>query len=362
MIVYIEVDKVFGEVPFDCNIIEAAKCLGIDIPHFCYHKKLSVVANCRMCLIQVEGSNKLVPACATKVVSNMKILTRSRPVLLAQRSVLEFLLINHPLDCPICDQGGECELQDISISYGSSKSRFLENKRILPDVNLGKLVTSNMNRCIMCTRCVRFCTEIAGISDLGKIGRGVYSRITTFLQNTLYSNVSANIIDLCPVGALCSKPFRFSARAWELKRLSTISPHDCVGSNMYAHVKDGKIYRMTPRDNDLINETWISDRDRFGFEGIYHDTRLVSSLLKKNKIWEVINFQDSLKYVSNVIMDLKEKFGQNEIVACISQNSSLEEIFLFYKMFRMFGLDNITHIFYHLLNVLMFLIYVVSFH
>lgn len=341
--VNIEVDKVVGDVPFDCNIIEAAKYLGIDIPHFCYHKKLSIAANCRMCLVQIEGSAKLVPACATKVSNNMKILTRSELVLAAQKAIMEFLLINHPLDCPICDQGGECELQDISISYGSTKTRFLENKRLLEDVDLGPLVVSNMSRCIMCTRCIRFGTEIAGVSDLGKIGRGVYSRVTTFLKSVLRSNISTNIIDICPVGALCSKPFRFSARSWELKKISTISPHDCFGSNIYAHVKDGKIYRITPKENDLINEVWISDYDRFGFEGIYHESRLRTSLIKKDTNELIsIDYIASLEYVVNILNELKKKFHEDEFLAFISPNSSLEEIFLFYKLFTKFGISKIS--------------------
>lgn len=342
--VKIEIDKVEGEVPLDLNVIEAARYIGVDIPHFCYHRRLTIAANCRMCLVEVVGVKKLVPACATKISDNMKIYTRSEFVLSTQRAMMEFLLINHPLDCPICDQGGECELQDISVSYGSSKTRFIEGKRIFFDTNLGPLIVSNMSRCIMCTRCIRFGTEIAGISDFGKIGRGVYSRVATFLQSTLSSSISCNVIDLCPVGALCSKPFKFRARAWELIKLPTISPHDCVGSNIYTHVKNGEIFRITPRENDFINETWISDRDRFGFEGIYHHTRMTNSFLKvDNNMWKCVSLKESLSFTAQKILKYKEMFGADEIACIISPNCSNEEMFLFQKLFKIIGIENIDH-------------------
>jgi len=261
----IEIDGRLLRVEQNTTIIEAADKAGIYIPRFCYHKKLSIVANCRMCLVDVEKFGKPLPACATPVTAGMKVYTTSDKTKEAQRAVMEFLLINHPLDCPICDQGGECELQDLSLGYGSSLSRFTEGKRSVKDDNLGPLISTEMTRCIQCTRCVRFGQEIAGIKELGTLNRGEDLQISTYIEHSLESELSGNIIDLCPVGALTSKPFRFKARAWELQQSASIAPHDCCGSNIYLHTRRGQVLRAVPRENEAINETWLSDRDRYSY-------------------------------------------------------------------------------------------------
>lgn len=256
-------------------LIDVTDAADIYIPRFCYHRKLSVAANCRMCLVQVEKAPKPLPACATPVMPGMVVHTRSQYAIDAQKATMEFLLINHPLDCPICDQGGECELQDIAMGYGRGVSRYSEGKRTVKDKNLGPLVSTDMTRCIHCTRCVRFGQEIAGIQELGTIGRGDRMEISTFIEKSVDHELSGNIIDLCPVGALNNKPYRFSARAWEMEQFPGIAPHDCLGSNIYAHVLRGRLKRVVPRDNDSVNETWLSDRDRFSYEGIYSNDRLM---------------------------------------------------------------------------------------
>lgn len=264
----IEIDGKKTQVPYGSSIMDAAEQLKVYVPHFCYHKKLSVAANCRMCLVQVEKNAKPVPACATPVTDGMRVFTRSDVAIKAQKGVMEFLLINHPLDCPICDQGGECQLQDLSVGYGGIASRYEEEKRVVKNKNLGPLVSTDMTRCIHCTRCVRFGQEVAGIMEMGMIGRGEHAEIMPYIESTIDSELSGNIIDLCPVGALTSKPFRYTARSWELSRRKSISPHDGLGSNLIVHVKNGRVMRVVPQSNESINECWIADRDRFSYEAL----------------------------------------------------------------------------------------------
>jgi len=261
-------------------LIEATDAAGIYIPRFCYHEKLSIAANCRMCLVEVEKAPKPLPACATPVMDGMKVFTASARAISAQKATMEFLLINHPLDCPICDQGGECELQDLAMGYGRGVSRYSERKRVVRDKNLGPLISTDMTRCIHCTRCVRFGQEIAGIQELGTTGRGEHTQIGTYVEKSVDHEMSGNIIDLCPVGALNNKPYRFSARAWEMTQHASVAAHDCVGSNMFAHVYNGIAKRIVPQPNEAINETWLSDRDRFSFEGIYAADRLQSPRIR----------------------------------------------------------------------------------
>ncbi|MDQ3960758.1 MAG: NADH-quinone oxidoreductase subunit NuoG, partial [Pseudomonadota bacterium] len=267
-------------------LIEVMDAADIYIPRFCYHKKLSIAANCRMCLVEVEKAPKPLPACATPVTEGMKVWTRSALAQDAQRSTMEFLLINHPLDCPICDQGGECELQDLAMGYGSDISRYAEKKRVVKDKNIGPLVQTDMTRCIHCTRCVRFGDEIAGLRELGATGRGEHMEIGTYIEKAMSSELSGNVIDLCPVGALTSKPFRYTARAWELRQHAGIAPHDSIGSNIYLHVQGNRIKRVVPRENEAINEVWIADRDRFSYEGLYSADRLTVPLIKVNGRWQ----------------------------------------------------------------------------
>jgi len=270
----IEIDGKSVEVEHGSTIIDAADKLGIPIPRFCYHPKLSVAANCRMCLVQVEKFAKPLPACATPVADGMKIFTRSKAIVEAQQSVMEFLLINHPLDCPICDQGGECELQDIAVAYGANASRYSEEKRVVVNKNIGPLISTDMTRCIQCTRCVRFLKEIGGMQELGMVGRSEHAEITAYVDKSVNSELSGNIIDLCPVGALTSKPFRYTARSWELVRRPSIAPHDGLGSHIEVHVKDNRVMRVLPREKESINECWLSDRDRFSYEGLNSPDRL----------------------------------------------------------------------------------------
>ena len=293
----IEIDGIEFSAKRGSKIIEVADEAGIYIPRFCYHKKLSIAANCRMCLVEVEKAPKLFPACATPVSDGMKIFTNTEKVIDAQRAVMEFLLINHPLDCPICDQGGECELQDLTIGYGCSSSRFIEKKRSFNDYDLGPLVSTDVTRCILCSRCVRFCEEIAGTTDLGIINRGSNSRIFTFLKSHLSSEISGNVIDLCPVGALTAKPSRFKFRAWELIQHPFISYHDCVGSNLHVHVFKDKVIRVVPKRNELLNESWISDRDRFSYEGLYSDDRVQFPMIKDDGKWKNVSWVEAYKYI-----------------------------------------------------------------
>src|SRR5512133_1424490 len=282
----IELDGQKVEITEGSMIMHAADKAGTYIPHFCYHKKLSIAANCRMCLVEVEKAPKPMPACATPVANGMIVRTKSEKALKAQQSVMEFLLIDHPLDCPICDQGGECQLQDLAVGYGASASRYEEEKRVVFHKDVGPLVSmEEMSRCIHCTRCVRFGQEIAGVMELGMIHRGEHSEITTVLGDTVASEVSGNMIDLCPVGALTSKPFRYQARTWELSRRKSVSPHDSLGSNLIVQVKGGKVMRVLPLENDAINECWLSDKDRFSYEGLDSAERLPAPMIKQGGQW-----------------------------------------------------------------------------
>ena len=324
-------------------IIEAADEAGIPIPRFCYHKKLSVAANCRMCLVDVEKVGKPLPACATPITAGMKVFTKSQKAREAQKAVMEFLLINHPLDCPICDQGGECELQDISLEYGKDVSRFTEGKRSVADEDLGPLVATEMTRCIQCTRCVRFGDEIAGMRELGTLGRGEHLWIGTYLKHSLSSEIAANIIDLCPVGALTSKPFRFTARAWELTQHRSVSPHDCVGSNLFVHTRRGEVMRVIPRENEEINETWISDRDRFSYLGIRSPERLLAPKIKIEGQWREVSWEEALEHTVEKLNSTLKKQDASELAALISPNATLEECYLLQKWIRALGCNNIDH-------------------
>ncbi|HEX22125.1 MAG TPA: NADH-quinone oxidoreductase subunit G [Chromatiales bacterium] len=320
-------------------VIEAADDAGINIPRFCYHKKLSIAANCRMCLVEVEKAAKPLPACATPVTDGMKVFTRSAKAVAAQKGVMEFLLINHPLDCPICDQGGECELQDVALTYGSDVSKYAESKRVLPSKDFGPLIGGDMTRCIHCTRCVRFGIEIAGVYEMGSIGRGEHMEIGTFVQQSLSSELSGNIIDLCPVGALTSKPFRYVARAWELVQRDSIAPHDCVGSNIHVHVKRDRVVRVVPRENEEINETWLSDRDRFSYEGLNSAERVQAPMIKVEGEWQETDWETALHRA----VDGLKQVGSDDIGALASPVSTLEELYLLQKLMREIGCGNIDH-------------------
>ncbi len=341
--VNIEIDGIPLTVDPAKMIIQVADEAGIDIPRFCYHKKLSIAANCRMCLIEVEQSRKALPACATPVTEGMKIFTQSEVALAAQKSVMEFLLINHPLDCPICDQGGECELQDLSVGYGGGLGRFSEGKRVVKDKNIGPLVQTEMTRCIHCTRCVRFGTEIAGIAELGATGRGEHMEIGTYVESSLASELSGNIIDLCPVGALTSKPFRYKARAWELTAHPSIAPHDSVGSNIEFHTRGKDVMRVVPRDNDNVNETWISDRDRFSYLGIDHEQRATVPLLKKNGKWIASDWETALQAAMEGLLVMKNKHGADQLAGVISPTATLEENYLFKGLLTGLEIQNSDH-------------------
>lgn len=337
----IEIDGNTIEVENGKMIIEVADDQGIYIPRFCYHKKLSVAANCRMCLVEIENSKKTVPACATPINDGMKIYTKSKAARASQEAVMEFLLINHPLDCPICDQGGECELQDISMGFGKDESNYTETKRAVEDDNLGELIATEMTRCIQCTRCVRFCDEIAGLPELGGIGRGENMQISTYVQHNMQSEVSGNIIDLCPVGALTSKPYRFTARPWEMVELANIAPHDCLGSNIYLHTRRDKVMRVVPRENDAINETWLSDRDRFSYLGLNSQNRLAEPLIKVDGKWEKTNWKNALEFVASGIMKILKNYGPQNFAAFSSPSATIEEAYLLQKMLRTFGIENL---------------------
>jgi NADH-quinone oxidoreductase subunit G len=337
----IEIDGQKLSAKPNAMVIQVADEAGIYIPRFCYHKELSIAANCRMCLVEVEKSPKVLPACATPVMAGMKVFTKSPKALAAQKAVMEFLLINHPLDCPICDQGGECELQDLSMGYGSPSSFYHEGKRSVADKDIGPLIETDMTRCIQCTRCVRFGAEIAGMRELGATGRGEHMEIGTYINHAMQSEVSGNVIDICPVGALTSKPYRFTARPWELNQRPTVSPHDCIGSNLNAHMRNGTVMRMVPRENMAINEMWISDRDRFSYAGLYHADRVTQPLIKRNGEWQTADWATALEYAVNGIQRVltqPEKLG-----ALVSPNATLEEFYLLQKLVRGLGSSNIDH-------------------
>lgn len=327
------------------SIIEAADNIGVYIPRFCYHEKLTVVASCRMCLVEIENAPKTLPACATPVANDMRVYTRSKKARESQKNVMEFLLINHPLDCPICDQGGECELQDIAMGYGEGVSRFTKEKRVVYDEDLGPLVGTDMTRCIHCTRCVRFGTEIAGIEELGAVNRGNHMKIGTYLKKGLKSELSGNVIDLCPVGALTSKPYRFQGRSWGFTQHSSISPHDCMGSNLHIHsINTGNeqaIMRVVPRKNDSINETWISDRDRFSYEGIQHKNRLTHPLVKQNGQWKKVSWSHAISYTTDCIQQISSSKGPDQIGALAHPSSTNEEFYLLQKLMRAIGSNNV---------------------
>ncbi|MCW8907259.1 MAG: NADH-quinone oxidoreductase subunit NuoG [Sedimenticola sp.] len=308
-------------------LIEVTDAAGIDIPRFCYHKKLSVSANCRMCLVEVERAPKPLPACATPVNDGMKVFTRSPVALAAQKGTMEFLLINHPLDCPICDQGGECELQDVSMGYGSDISRFVEGKRIVKDKDIGPLITTDLTRCIHCTRCVRFGAEIAGIRELGATGRGEHMTIGTYVEKSVDSELSGNIIDVCPVGSLTSKPSQFKARAWELIQRDSIAPHDSVGSNIHVHVRRNELIRVHPKDNESVNECWISDRDRFSYEGVFSEERLTTPMIKRDGEWTKASWDEAL---AATVEGLKK--AAPDLGLLLSPGSTLEELYLARKL------------------------------
>ena len=324
-------------------VIQVADAAGIHIPRFCYHPKLTIAANCRMCLVEVARSNKPLPACATPVANGMKVQTRSPLALRAQKSVMEFLLINHPLDCPICDQGGECELQDVAMGYGHDISRFTEYKRVVADPPLGPLVATDMTRCIHCTRCVRFCEEIAATAELGMTGRGEGVRIDTYVAKALESELSGNIIDLCPVGALTSKPFRFQARAWEMEQHAAVAVHDAVGSNIYLQTRRGRVLRVIPRDNEALNEVWLSDRDRFSYTGLYTDDRLQKPAIKHNGQWHEVDWQSAFAFVVDGLSRVRAQHGDNALGGLSCASATVEEQFLLQRLIRGLGCGNIDH-------------------
>ncbi len=324
-------------------IIQVADAAGVTIPRFCYHTKLPIAASCRMCLVEVERAPKPLPACATPVTDGMKVFTRSVRAIAAQKAVMEFLLINHPLDCPICDQGGECELQDLSLGFGSSVSRFAEKKRVVADRNLGPLIATDMTRCIHCTRCIRFLEVIAGQKELGGIGRGEHMRIDTYVERSLHSEMSGNVIDVCPVGALTSKPFRFTARAWELREFPAIAPHDSVGSNLALHMRRGRVMRVVPRENESINEVWLSDRDRFGYQGLYAADRLESPMIRRGDCWEDVKWDVALEFVVDGLRRVLDEHGPAGIGALVSPTATIEELYLANRLVRGLGGANIDH-------------------
>jgi NADH-quinone oxidoreductase subunit G len=324
-------------------LIEVTDAAGITIPRFCYHKKLSVAANCRMCLIEVEKAPKPLPACATPVAPDMVVHTGSELAKGAQAGTMEFLLINHPLDCPICDQGGECELQDVAMGYGNSSSDYIETKRVVMDKNIGPLISTELTRCIHCTRCVRFGEEIAGIRELGATGRGENTRIGTYIAKSVDSELSGNVIDLCPVGALTAKPSRFSARSWELSQHASISPHDSIGSNLFLHVGNSSVTRAVPRENEAVNETWIADRDRFSYEGLYSDDRVTTPMVRVDGELKPVDWQVALTATADALKAAIEKDGAGSVAALGSAAATLEEQFLLQKLMRSMGSNNVDH-------------------
>ncbi|MHB1122429.1 MAG: NADH-quinone oxidoreductase subunit NuoG [Ramlibacter sp.] len=340
----IELDGQKVGVPEGSMIMHAADAAGTYIPHFCYHKKLSIAANCRMCLVEVEKAPKPMPACATPVTNGMVVRTRSDKAIKAQQSVMEFLLINHPLDCPICDQGGECQLQDLAVGYGASSSRYEEEKRVVLHKDVGPLISmEEMSRCIHCTRCVRFGQELAGVMELGMIHRGEHSEITTVSGETVDSEVSGNMIDLCPVGALLSKPFRYQARNWELARRKSVSPHDSTGANLIVQVKNNKVMRVLPLENEAVNECWLADRDRFSYEALNSTERLTAPMIKHGGEWKTVDWQTALEYVANGLRHVKGDHGAKAIGALVSPHSTVEELYLAGALVRALGSENVDY-------------------
>ena len=342
-LITITVDGQQYDAPKGAMLIEVTDKAGIKIPRFCYHKKLSVSANCRMCLVDVEKAPKPMPACATPVMDGMIVHTLSKKAIDAQKSTMEFLLINHPLDCPICDQGGECELQDVAMGYGGDISQYTDTKRVVFDKNIGPLIATEFTRCIHCTRCVRFGDEIAGMRELGGIGRGDTMEIGTYIQKSVASEMSGNVIDICPVGALTAKPSQYEARAWEMTQYPSIAPHDSVGSNIFIHTLRDKVIRVAPRDNEEINEVWISDRDRFSYEGMYSDDRVTQPLVKQNGGWVKTEWQSALETTHAGLNKVIKASGAERIASMVSATSTLEELYLLQKMMRGIGSNNIDH-------------------
>ena len=344
--VQIEVDGKSVEVKEGSMVMDAANKLGIYVPHFCYHKKLTIAANCRMCLVDVEKAPKPMPACATPVTAGMIVRTASPKAVQAQKGVMEFLLINHPLDCPICDQGGECQLQDIAVGYGASNSRYAEEKRVVFEKQVGPLISmKEMTRCIHCTRCVRFGQEIAGVMEFGMLNRGEHAEITTFVGKTVDSELSGNMIDICPVGALTSKPFRYAARTWELSRRKSVSPHDGLGSNLIVQVKNGEVLRVVPLENEAVNECWLSDKDRFSYESLNSPDRLTKPMLKDGvgaaAKWREVDWPEALEFVASGLKGVAADGGGAQIGALATPHSTLEELHLLQKLMRGLGSDNV---------------------
>jgi NADH-quinone oxidoreductase subunit G len=340
--VELTIDGIKVEAPEGSMVIQAAHNAGVYVPHFCYHKKLTVAANCRMCLVEVEKAPKAVPACATPVTNGMVVYTHSQKAVDAQKSVMEFLLINHPLDCPVCDQGGECQLQDLAVGYGASASRYREPKRVVVSKEMGPLVSAEeMQRCIHCTRCVRFGSEIGGVMEVGMINRGEHSEITSFVGRAVESELSGNMIDVCPVGALTSKPFRFNARTWELARRRSVSPHDSLGANLVVQVKDHVVRRVVPFDNEDVNECWISDRDRFAYEGLYVEDRLTHPMIKEGGQWREASWSDALQAVVKGIGRVREQHGDDQLGAIGSPIATTEELALLARLARALGSQNV---------------------
>jgi NADH-quinone oxidoreductase subunit G len=342
--VEIQLDGQKVDVLEGSTIMHAAEKAGTYIPHFCYHKKLSIAANCRMCLVDVEKAPKPMPACATPVTQGMIVHTKNEKAIKAQKGVMEFLLINHPLDCPICDQGGECQLQDLAVGYGGSESRYEEEKRVVFHKDAGPLVSmEEMSRCIHCTRCVRFGQEVAGVMELGMSHRGEHAEIETFVGMSVDSELSGNMIDICPVGALTSKPFRYSARTWELSRRKSISPHDSTGANLIVQVKSNKVMRVVPLENEDVNECWIADRDRFSYEALNSEERLTSPMLKQGGEWKTVDWQTALEYVATGLKQIKADHGAGSIGTLVSPHSTLEELYLAGALMRGLGSENIDY-------------------
>ncbi len=342
--VEIELDGQKVEVLEGSTVMHAAEKAGTYIPHFCYHKKLSIAANCRMCLVDVEKAPKPMPACATPVTQGMIVRTKNDKAIKAQKGVMEFLLINHPLDCPICDQGGECQLQDLAVGYGAGESRYEEEKRVVFHKDVGPLISmQEMSRCIHCTRCIRFGQEMAGVMELGMSHRGEHAEIETFVGMSVDSELSGNMIDICPVGALTSKPFRYSARTWELSRRKSVSPHDSTGANLIVQVKNNKVMRVVPLENEDVNECWIADRDRFSYEALNTGERLSSPMIKQGGEWKTVDWQTALEYVANGLKQIKAEYGAQSIGALASPHSTLEELHLAGALMRGLGSENIDY-------------------
>jgi NADH-quinone oxidoreductase subunit G len=338
----VDIDGRKVSVPEGSMVMHAADAAETYVPHFCYHRKLSIAANCRMCLVEIEKAPKPMPACATPVTQGMIVRTKSEKAIKAQQGVMEFLLINHPLDCPICDQGGECQLQDLAVGYGASASRYTEEKRVVFHKDVGPLISmEEMSRCIHCTRCVRFGQEVAGVMELGMAHRGEHSEITTFVGRSVDSELSGNMIDICPVGALTSKPFRYSARTWELARRKSVSPHDSTGANLVVQVKGNLVKRVVPLENEAVNECWIADRDRFSYEALNSESRLTRPMLKQGGEWKAVDWNTALGFVADGLKRVKNEFGAASIGALGSAHSTVEELHLLAKLVRGVGSESI---------------------